>query len=118
MRANRVVLPAPLGPISAVMRPGSAASETLSTARKPPKRLLTPSTRTSSSAMGGLRRYAVDEAPARRAEKTHHAIGGERHHQDQDTAVDDEVEAGRVAGDELGDLAQRLDHEGAEQRAE
>src|ERR1700744_2784310 len=53
--ANKVVLPAPFGPIRAVIRPASTSSETLSTASNPPKRLLTPSTRSSGSAMGLLR---------------------------------------------------------------
>src|SRR5207249_4036894 len=54
MMENSVVLPAPLGPISAVIRPASTASEALSTARRPPKRLNTRSTRSSGSAMGAL----------------------------------------------------------------
>src|SRR5262249_31418569 len=53
--ANSVVLPAPLGPISAVIRPTSTASETFSTASKPPNALQTRSTRSSGSATGALR---------------------------------------------------------------
>ena len=56
MTANSVVLPAPLGPISAVMRPSVADSETLLTASKPPKRRETRSTDSSGSAMAGLLR--------------------------------------------------------------
>ena len=44
MIANSVVLPAPLGPISAVMRPAGAASEAASSASSPPKRFDTRST--------------------------------------------------------------------------
>ena len=42
----------------------------------------------------------------------------ERDDQDQHAAVDDEIEAGRVAGHELGQLSERLDHQRAEQRPE
>ncbi len=42
----------------------------------------------------------------------------ERHDEDQHAAIDDEIEARRVAGHELGQLAERLDHQRAEQRAE
>jgi hypothetical protein len=42
--ANSVVLPAPFGPISAVMRPVSAVNDALSTASNPPKRFDTFST--------------------------------------------------------------------------
>ena len=41
---NKVVLPAPFGPIRPVMRPASASSEAESTASRPPKRLLAFST--------------------------------------------------------------------------
>ena len=54
MRENSVVLPAPLGPISAVMRPSGAASEAALTASRPPKRRETRSTTRSGSAMAGL----------------------------------------------------------------
>src|ERR1700756_4619180 len=109
---NSVVLPAPLGPISAVIRPASTASETLSTARRPPKRLNTRSTRSSGSAMGALRDRRSQ------ARKTHTQIGqqarnpmrGKAYDQDQHTAIDDEVEAGCIAGDELGQLAEGLDN--------
>ena len=54
MIANSVVLPAPLGPISPVMRPTGAASEAASSASRPPKRLETRSTVSSASAMGAV----------------------------------------------------------------
>ena len=50
MIENKVVLPAPFGPISAVMRPGKAANEALFTASRPPKRLETFSTWSKASA--------------------------------------------------------------------
>ena len=55
MIANSVVLPAPFGPISAVMRPASAVNDALSTASRPPKRLETFSTRSRGSATAALR---------------------------------------------------------------
>src|SRR5215472_14297568 len=120
MMENSVVLPAPLGPISAVIRPAATASETSSTARRPPKRLNTRSARMSGSAMGALR-YRRPQA-----RKAHTPIGqqarnptrGKGYDQDEHTAVDDEVEAGRVAGDELGQFAERLDNQRAEERPE
>src|SRR5882762_483115 len=42
MQLNRVVLPAPLGPIRANTSPSSTSKLTLSTATRPPKRLVTP----------------------------------------------------------------------------
>src|SRR6266545_5190258 len=120
MMENSVVLPAPLGPISAVMRPVSAASETSSTASTPSKRLHTRSTRSSCSSMRTLP-YRLPPARKARAEVHQHACNsarGEGDDQDEHAAVNDEVEAGRIAGDELGRFAQRLDDQCAEQRAE
>src|SRR5262252_9912301 len=99
MTENSVVFPAPLGPISAVMRPASTASDTSSRAIKPPKPLDTRSTRSNGSAMG---------APRRRRSQTHHvqtqiaqepgnSVGREGHDHDQHAAVNREVEARRVA---------------------
>src|SRR6202043_3182747 len=110
--ANKVVLPAPFGPISAVMRPDWTSSETLSTAINPPKRLLTPSTRSSGSAMGLLRPQGFQdgEALARLEQQPGNAARSESHDQNEDAAVDDEIEPRRVAGDELRRFGQRLDH--------
>src|SRR6185369_16480317 len=44
MVLKTLVLPAPLGPITAVICPGAAANETLRSAWMPPKRRSTPST--------------------------------------------------------------------------
>src|ERR687892_692877 len=44
MTLNRVVLPAPLGPIMPWISPGATASDTPSRTRIPPKRLVNPST--------------------------------------------------------------------------
>ena len=51
MTLNSVVLPAPFGPISPVIVPGSAETDASSTAVMPPKRTVTPVT--SSNAMAG-----------------------------------------------------------------
>src|SRR5262249_28131518 len=98
--ANRVVLPAPLGPISAVMRPASAASETLSTASRPPNLRLTLSRRTIGSAMAPLRGGPPRQA-ADLAQQSRDAVGREGDDQDEDGAVDDEIEPGGVVGEEL-----------------
>src|SRR5713226_8707563 len=45
MQLNIVVLPAPLGPMSANTSPSSTSKLTLSTATRPPKRFVTPLTR-------------------------------------------------------------------------
>src|ERR1700722_19621003 len=117
---NKVVLPAPFGPIRAVMRPDWTLSETLSTASNPPKRLLTPSTLSNGLDMRLLRpqRFQGGEALPRLEQQTGNAARGESHNQDKNAAVDDEIEPRRVAGDELGRFAQRLDHERTEQRTE
>src|SRR5580698_575425 len=118
--ANKVVLPAPFGPIRAVMRPDWTLSETLSTASNPPKRLLTPSTRSSSSTMGLLRpqRFHDGETLPRLAKQPGNAARGESHDQNEDAPVDDEIKPRGIAGDKFGRFAQRLDHERTEQRTE
>src|SRR5580692_12045233 len=118
--ANKVVLPAPFGPIRAVMRPDWTLSETLSTASNPPKRLLTPSTRSSGSAMGlfRLQRFHGGETLPCLEQQPGNAARGESHNENEDAAVDDEIEPRRVDGDKFCRFAQRLDHERAEQRAE
>ena len=64
MIENRVVLPAPFGPISAVMRPASASNDAWSTASRPPKRLETFSTRSRASVTAALRRCGRPDKPA------------------------------------------------------
>src|SRR6266849_8448014 len=104
MMENSVVLPAPLGPMSAVMRPASTASEALSTASRPPKRLHIFSMRSSGSGIGALRRRRAParEARAQVGRQARNPARGEGHDQDQHTAVNHEIEAGGIAGDELG----------------
>src|SRR5258708_38466989 len=98
MIANKVVLPAPFGPIRAVMRPDSTLSETLSTASNPPKRLLTPSTRSSGSAMGlfRLQRFHGGKTLPDLAKQPGNTARGESHDQDKNAAIDDEIEPWRV----------------------
>src|SRR5690349_20269387 len=55
MMENSVVLPAPFGPISAVMQPACAANEASFTASRPPKRRDTFSTWSRASPMAALR---------------------------------------------------------------
>src|SRR5271170_5245321 len=87
--ANKVVLPAPFGPIRAVMRPAWTLSETLSTASNPPKRLLTPSTRSSGSAMGLFRpqEFQGSETLPRLEQQPGNAARGESHDENEDAAV-------------------------------
>src|SRR5215469_4107882 len=120
MMENSVVLPAPLGPISAVIRPASTASETLSTARRPPKRLNARSTRSSGSAMGALQERAPQTRKTRTqiGQQAHDPVRGKGHNQNQHAAVDDKVEAGRIAGDELGQFAERFDDQRTDERPE
>ena len=113
MIANRVVLPAPFGPISAVMRPCSREERRAGRRRAGRRSGATRSRQRLSH--GALRRSAC---AARRVEQSGDAARRERHHEDQHAAVDHEIEARRVAGQVLGDLAERLDHQRAEQRAE
>src|SRR5215468_9178384 len=117
MTENNVVLPAPLGPINAVMRPACAASETSSSASSPPKLLLTRSTRSSGSAMGALHRQRSQaQIPhPELSKKSHNAVRRERHDHDQHTAIDHEVEARGVPHHQLGQFTNGLDHHGADE---
>src|SRR5262249_31687402 len=103
--ANSVVLPAPFGPISAVMRPASAASETRLTASRPPKRFETFSTPSSGSAMA---------APQQAGD----AVRRKGDDDDQHTTVNHKIKPRRVTGDELGCFAERAHHQCAKQRSE
>src|SRR5262245_35565030 len=120
MMENRVVLPAPLGPMSAVIRPASTANEALSTASRPSKRLQTRSRRSNGSAMGALRqaRPQARKTQAHGGDEACNPLRRERHDEDEHAAVDHEIEAGRVAGDELGQFPERLDEQRTEQRPE
>src|SRR6516165_3263802 len=110
----------PLGPIRALIRPVSTASETLSTARRPPKRLNARSTRSRGSAMDALRcRWPqARKADAQGGQEARNSMRGKGYDQHEHAAVNDEVKAGRIAGDELGQFAERPDNHRAEQRPE
>src|SRR3546814_20051758 len=71
--AIRVDLPAPLGPISAWISPGSTARSTPSVAFKAPKALCRPCSSSSASVMARLSGEQADDAAAR-----------EEHHGQQD----------------------------------
>src|SRR6185436_6819000 len=114
MMANSVVLPAPLGPISAVMQPASAVNDARLTASRPPKRRETFSTR-SSSAMAPLRSA---EVATHAGEQSRDAARRKRHDQHQHGAINNQIEPRRMTGDQLGQLAERTHHQRAEQRAE
>src|SRR5690348_7386235 len=111
MIANSVVLPAPFGPTRATIWPCSAKKAARSSASSPPKRREMFSTR-SISPMAALRTTQELSHPREQAEDP---AGRERNDQHQHAAVDHEVEAGRVAGDELGRLAEPLHHQRADQ---
>src|SRR5580704_15923319 len=100
MIANSVDLPAPFGPISAVMRPASAVNDALSTASKPPKRMETWSTR-SRSAMallqgGGRVGFPGAKATIEVGEDADDAARCKRNDQNENAAVNNEIEAGRI----------------------
>src|SRR6185312_12817778 len=69
--ATKVVFPAPFGPMTAWSSPGSMASETLSVATRPPKRLVRPTTERSGSATGALAALARQEPEDATARKQH-----------------------------------------------
>src|SRR5437660_888557 len=110
IRLNKVVLPAPLGPINAVIRPSRAASQTSATAARPPNRLLTCLT----SSMFWFRRTRAPETVA----KPHQPVGEEAQHDDQQRAVECKVQAGRAASERGRCLAERAQDDRADQRPE
>src|SRR5262249_49926000 len=123
MIENSVVLPAPFGPMSAVMRPCSAASDARSSASNPPKRFDTCSTRNRCSTTAALQRCRYSGPGSQDASAQIGQNAGDparRHRNDQNeyASVDDEIEAGGVAGREFGEFSERLDDERSQQRTE
>ena len=59
-----VLLPEPLGPIRPRISPGSTRNETLLTAVKPPKRLVSPSTTSTAASPPGAAAPAIDHCAA------------------------------------------------------
>src|SRR3974390_119474 len=107
MIEKRVGFPAPFGPMSAVMRPKSATRDARSSASNPPKRLDTCSTRSSGSTIEALRRCrnggpAGQDAVAQIGENSGDPARRDRNDQNENAAVNHEIEAGRVPGCELG----------------
>src|SRR5581483_10508609 len=94
-RLMSVVLPAPLGPITAWISPSSSSSESWSTAARPPKRFESASTRSSGSAIA---------RPPRRRQEPAQALG-----QRQDRDDDEEPHRQQPV---LGEVAQELLHQG------
>src|SRR4051812_22251096 len=78
MRLNRVVLPAPFGPMISRRSPTMTASETFWVAGNPPKRLFRSATASTGSLIGGLR-----EAPPQLLQAGHQAERHENHHHDE-----------------------------------
>src|SRR6185312_6253245 len=116
MMENSVVFPAPFGPISAVMRPGGAVSDAPSTAFRPPNQQLTRSTASIGSTMlHPWRRLAAAEEPPRVGNPADHPTRHDPDHQHEHGAVDDEIEAGRIANQQPGCLPKRLDDQSAGQ---
>src|SRR5579872_4058592 len=106
-----VVLPAPLGPISAVMLPSRTVRLASATAVRPPKRLVMPAT----SSMAGQPRTIGAAQPRQEADKP---VRQDAENDDQQGAVEDEIEAGRAAGKEAADLVERAQGQGADKRSE
>src|SRR4051812_23474044 len=104
-----VDLPAPFGPISAVIEPSATSKVTSSTAAIAPKRLDT--FRTLSSASAGTERQLLALAEQ--------ALRPEHDQQHQDRADDHEAHRGdaRVAQRQV-DVPRRLEHEDEEERAD
>src|SRR5512138_883486 len=105
MQLNRVVFPAPFGPMSPMIIPGSIEKETSELAARPPKNLET--CWMSSIAMGGpptpgSRRRA---ARARReaADDPEDALGREQDHDHHEDAVHEQVRVREVGLDEPHD---------------
>src|SRR5579885_438916 len=118
MMENSVVLPAPLGPINAVIRPSGAMSDAAFTANRPPKRRETRSTTSRGSAMGCLHWRRACQQATRSGKATDQPARRESDHQDQHCTIDDEVETRRIARKQARTLAQRFDHQRSKQRAE
>src|SRR5579863_8498936 len=106
MIANKVVFPAPFGPMRPVMAPRSAVSEAASTASNPPKRLLTPAI----SSMGTAQTHASSE--------TDEAIGHECEDRDEQRTVEHQVEPGRVAGHRARELVKGAQRQRTDQRSQ
>src|SRR6266702_4993990 len=110
MTLKRVVLPAPFGPMMPTISPGAARSETSRTAVSPPKRLVT----ASSASIAARGADALAEPP-------NQSLGDEADYDDEQAAIDDEVDTDETAPDVAeGDAEAGLegrDENGANERA-
>src|SRR5262249_3694764 len=109
---KRVVFPAPLGPMTLKISPGSTSSETESRAGCPPKRLEpdSPQRRGPGTVRLHHRRGASSgQAVHQPLPQPDHAPGLEEHHHDQQPSVDEEV------GIPQGRAGQELDLQVAEE---
>src|SRR3546814_8473287 len=103
--AIRVDLPAPLGPISAWISPGSTARSMPSVAFKAPKALCRPCSSSSASVMARLSGEQADDAAAR---EEHHGQQDEAEHElpavgpaaDESPQQEEERESGQAPGRE------------------
>src|ERR1043166_7917252 len=114
MQLNSVVLPAPFGPMSPTISPGSMASDTSRFASRPPKRLVAAST-LSRAAM------ALSKAQPPGPRQREQAGRTERRDDDNDEAVHDQVDAApgeRPRSERRAhDLRDRDQDDGAEHRS-
>src|SRR4029077_16905542 len=106
MIENSVVLPAPFGPISAVMRPCSAANDARSSASSPPTRFDTCSTRNRGSTTAAPQRFWHRGPGSQDALAQIEQNAGDparRHSNDHNeyASVNHEIEAGGIAGRKL-----------------
>src|SRR5580704_16861818 len=118
-----VVLPAPFGPISAVMRPASADSEAALTASRPPKRRETPSTERSGSATGRLpdrsaQFGAAQEICADIGDGADQSAWRKADDQHKHGAINHEIKPRHVAGHKLDAFAEEFHDQRARQGAE
>src|SRR5258708_29724433 len=110
-----VVLPAPLGPITACTSPGRSSRETSLTAARPPKPFESPVTWRMGSVIGDLGRTPSEakHQPADAARQQQHRENHENPHRQQPMLV--EAVEDRLVGEEI---LQQRQGEGAEDRAE
>src|SRR5919109_3048446 len=115
MTLKKVVLPAPLGPISAVIEPSRTPRVARSTARMPPKRLTTPSAskivplpRTGAGALAVGAGSVTEDHLLSLPERT---LGPEGHQADEHETDDDEPQGGDLRlGERQLEKAQSLEH--------
>src|ERR1700755_1021039 len=101
MIENKVVLPAPFGPMSAMIWPVAIRNDAPSTTSKPPKRLETFSTSRSTSAIAALHLGRTSAAPPQSCEQPSDAARRQSDHTDQKQAIDHKIKSGRIPRDHL-----------------